>query len=125
MSGVVIHKGYLVAEWGDTARADMTFSVTKSFLSTVVGVAYDRKLIKDLNDRVATYMPKGVDLFTSEHNAPITWDHLLRQTSDWYGKLLGKPDWADRPGENGATPADWPNRPKRAPGPSTSTTTCA
>jgi CubicO group peptidase (beta-lactamase class C family) len=116
MSGVVIYKGYQVAEWGDTARADMTFSVTKSFLSTVVGVAYDRKLIKDLNDRVATYMPKGVDLFTSEHNAPITWDHLLRQTSDWYGTLWDKPDWADRPTENGATPADWPNRPKRAPG---------
>ena len=116
MNGVVIYRGYQVAEWGDTARADMTFSVTKSFLSTVVGVAYDRKLIKDLNDRVATYMPKGVDLFTSEHNAPITWDHLLRQTSDWYGTLWEKPDWADRPTENGATPADWPNRPKRAPG---------
>ena len=27
----------------------------------------------------------------------ITWDHLLRQTSDWSGTLWGKPDWADRP----------------------------
>ena len=97
-------------------RADMTFSVTKSFLSTVVGLAYDRGLIKDVNDRVAPYMPTGVDLFTSEHNAPITWDHLLRQTSDWYGELWGKPDWADRPSENGATPADWPKRPMREPG---------
>ena len=42
-------------------------------------------------------MPAGVDLFTSEHNAPITWEHLLRQTSDWSGTLWGKPDWADRP----------------------------
>src|SRR5262245_10978332 len=116
MNGVIIYKGYAVAEWGDTARADMTFSVTKSFLSTVVGLAYDRKLIKDVNDRVAPYMPQGVDLFTSEHNAPITWDHLLRQTSDWYGELWGQPDWADRPGENGKTPADWPKRPRRAPG---------
>jgi CubicO group peptidase (beta-lactamase class C family) len=116
MNGVIIYKGYAVAEWGDTNRSDMTFSVTKSFLSTVVGLAYDRKLIKDVNDRVAPYMPKGVDLFTLEHNAPITWDHLLRQTSDWYGELWGQPDWADRPGENGATPADWPKRPMRAPG---------
>jgi CubicO group peptidase (beta-lactamase class C family) len=116
MNGLIVHKGYVVAEWGDTHRADMTFSVTKSFLSAVVGLAYDRKLIKDVNDKVAGYMPKGVDLFTSEHNAPITWDHLLRQTSDWYGELWGKPDWADRPGENGATPKDWPNRPRRAPG---------
>ena len=115
-AGVIIRHGYVVAEWGDTGRADMTFSVTKSFLSTVVGLAYDRKLIKDVHDRVAPYMPKDVDLFTSEHNAPITWDHLLRQTSDWYGVLFDKPDWADRPVENGKTPADWPNRPRRAPG---------
>ena len=97
-NGVVIRRGKVVAEWGDTNRADMTFSVTKTFLSTVVGVAYDRKLIKDLNDRVGGYMPKGVDLFTSSHNAKITWDHLLRQTSDWSGTLWTKPDWADRPG---------------------------
>ena len=116
VNGVVIRHGYVAAEWGDTARADMTYSVTKSFLSTVVGLAYDRKLIKDVHDRVAPYMPPGVDLFASAHNAPITWDHLLRQTSDWYGELWGKPDWADRPTENGATPADWPNRPLREPG---------
>ena len=96
-NGVIIRNGYLVAEWGDTARADMTFSVTKTFVSTVAGLAHDRGLIKSVHDKVAGYMPKGVDLFTSEHNAKITWDHLLRQTSDWYGELWGKPDWADRP----------------------------
>ncbi len=116
MNGLVIRHGYVAAEWGDTTRADMTFSVTKSFLSTVVGLAYDRRLIKDVHDRVAPYMPAGVDLFTSEHNAKITWDHLLRQTSDWYGTLWDKPDWADRPQENGRTPADWPQRPLREPG---------
>src|SRR5215210_3495448 len=41
-TGIVVRRGYLVAEWGDTRRVDMTFSVTKSFLSTVVGLAYDR-----------------------------------------------------------------------------------
>ena len=116
MNGVIIRRGYVAAAWGDTERADMTFSVTKSFLSTVVGIAFDDGKIKNVHDRVAGYMPKGVDLFTSEHNAPITWDHLLRQTSDWYGELWGKPDWADRPTENGKTPEDWPNRPRRAPG---------
>jgi CubicO group peptidase (beta-lactamase class C family) len=97
-NGVVIRRGKVVAEWGDTNRADMTFSVTKTFLTTVVGLAYDRGLIKDITTRVATAMPPGVDLFTSEHNAPITWEHLLRQTSDWSGTLWTKPDWADRPG---------------------------
>ena len=37
------------------------------------------------------------ELFSDPHNAPITWEHLLRQTSDWSGELWGIPDWADRP----------------------------
>jgi 1-deoxy-D-xylulose-5-phosphate synthase len=45
-----------VAEWGDPARVDMTSSVTKSFLSTVVGLAYDRKMIRSLQDRVRDYV---------------------------------------------------------------------
>jgi CubicO group peptidase (beta-lactamase class C family) len=97
VNGLIIRGGRIVAEWGDTARPDMTFSVTKTFLSTVVGLAYDRGMIKDVTDRMAPYMPANVDLFASDKNAPITWDHLLRQTSDWQGTLWGKPDWADRP----------------------------
>ncbi|HWM26276.1 MAG TPA: serine hydrolase [Chthoniobacterales bacterium] len=114
-NGIIIRRGAVVAEWGDTARADMTFSVTKTFLSTVVGVAFDQGKIRDVTDRVATYLPKGVDLFTSEHNAPITWDHLLRQTSDWSGTLWGKPDWADRP-PRGQTPEQWAKREMHKPG---------
>src|SRR5882672_1570699 len=82
-NGVIVRHGVVAAEWGDTSRADMTFSVTKTFLSTVVGLAFDRGQIRDVTDRVATYTPAGVELFTAEHNAPITWEHLLRQTSDW------------------------------------------
>jgi CubicO group peptidase (beta-lactamase class C family) len=113
-SGLIVHKGYIVAEWGEPARVDMTHSVTKTFLTTVVGLAWQRGLIRDLNDRARDYMPPGVDLFETEHNQTITWDHLLRQTSDWQGTLWGKPDWADRP--EGRTSADWPNRPLREPG---------
>jgi CubicO group peptidase (beta-lactamase class C family) len=114
-AGVIIRNGSVAAEWGDTSRADMTFSVTKTFLSTVVGIAVDRGLIRSLDDRVASYMPKDVDLFTSEHNAPITWDQLLRQTSDWSGTLWGKPDWADRP-PRGQTPEQWARRALNRPG---------
>jgi CubicO group peptidase (beta-lactamase class C family) len=113
MNGVVVRGGYLVAEWGDTARADMTFSVTKSFLSTVVGVAWQNGLIRDVTDKVRGYMPPGVDLFEDPHNQPITWEHLLRQTSDWKGTLWGKPDWADRPE---GRPAEWANRKLSEPG---------
>ena len=116
LNGIVIHRGYVAADWGDTARTDMTHSVTKTFLTTLVGIAWQRGLIRDLNDRVSTYLPSAerAELFGSEHNAPITWDELLRQTSDWSGTLWGIADWADRP--VGATPAEWPKRPMHAPG---------
>jgi CubicO group peptidase (beta-lactamase class C family) len=107
LSGLVVHHGFIVAEWGDTGRVDMTFSVTKSFLSTVVGLAWQRGLIRDVTDRVQPYVP-DTGLFDDPHNQPITWEHLLRQTSDWRGTLWGKPDWADRP--EGERPSDYPNR---------------
>ena len=113
MTGLIIRHGYVVAEWGDPARVDMTHSVTKTFLTTVVGLAWQRGLIRALSDRVKDYLPSS-DLFASEHNTPITWDDMLRQTSDWSGTLWGIPDWADRP--VGATPADHPHRPMHVPG---------
>jgi CubicO group peptidase (beta-lactamase class C family) len=94
-NGMILRKGYIVAEWGDTRRADMTFSVTKSFLSTTAGLALDYGLIKDVHEPVKDYVTDG--LFDSEHNAKITWHHLLNQTSDWSGTLWDRPDWSDRP----------------------------
>ena len=113
-NGIILRHGYIVAEWGDPKRVDMTFSVTKTFLTTVVGLAWQRGLIHDVNDYAGDYMPPGVDLFEAPHNQKIKWDHLLRQTSDWQGTLWGKPDWADRP--EGDKPADWPNRKLWEPG---------
>lgn len=134
-TGLIIRNGYIVAEWGDPARVDMTFSVTKSFVSTVVGLAYDRGLIRDVHDTVAAYMAPVLsadhsvhaaeggrnrfgstttfDLFDSPHNRRITWDHLLRQTSDWEGTLWEKPEWADRPARETAT---WLTRERVSPG---------
>src|SRR3954468_14500121 len=47
LTGVIIHKGVLVAEWGEPQRVDMTHSVTKSLLSSVAGVAYDGGMIRN------------------------------------------------------------------------------
>ena len=94
VNGIVLRHGYIVAEWGDTRRADMNFSVTKSYLSTVAGLAFDAGLIDSLDSPVARYVQDGT--FASPHNAPITWRHLLQQTSEWEGTLWGKPDRADR-----------------------------
>jgi len=113
-SGLITHHGYIVAEWGDPNRADITNSVTKTFLTTVVGLAVQRGLIKDVNDYARDYMPPHVDLFDAPHNQKIKWDHLLRQTSDWQGTLWDRPDWADRP--VGATLEEQKNRKLWEPG---------
>jgi CubicO group peptidase (beta-lactamase class C family) len=112
-NGMILRHGYIVAEWGDTRRADMTFSVTKSFLSTLAGLALDKGLIRDLNDPVRMYVQDG--RFDSDHNAKITWHHLLQQTSDWEGTLFGTPDWADRPIPRDK-PELWQRRPLNEPG---------
>lgn len=92
--GLIVKDGYIVAEWGDTFRVDMTFSVSKTYLSTTAGLALDRGMIRHVDDRVQAYVQDGG--FDSEHNAKITWHMMLNQTNEWEGTLWGKPDWADR-----------------------------
>ncbi len=133
MTGIILKDGYLVAEWGEPFRVDMTHSVTKSFLTATIGLAFDRKVIRDLKSPVYSemapvteYRPgvryddpndfgksKFLELFETEHNKTIDWDALLRQTSDWEGSLWGKPDWADRPDRD---PSKWLDRKRNAPG---------
>ncbi len=93
-NGLVIRSGYIVAEFGDTRRADMTFSVTKSYLSTVAGLALADGLIPGLDQPVSATLDDPA--FADGQNRDITWRHLLQQTSEWEGELWGKPDVADR-----------------------------
>lgn len=93
-NGLVLRHGYIVAEWGDTRRVDMTFSTTKSYLATTAGLALDAGRIRDIHEPVRASVRDGG--FDSPHNAKITWHQLLRQTSEWEGVLWGKPDSADR-----------------------------
>jgi CubicO group peptidase (beta-lactamase class C family) len=94
INGIVLRRGYIVAEWGDTRRVDMSFSVAKSFVATLAGLAFDRGMIHDFDDPVKNYVHDGG--FDSPHNSKITWRMLLQQTSEWEGTLFGKPDVADR-----------------------------
>lgn len=112
-AGMILKNGYVIAKWGDTQRVDMTFSVTKSYLSTVAALALDAQLIGSLNDKVGQYIWDGK--FTGQHNAKITWAHLLNQSSDWYGQLWGGYDWADRPPKTGNID-DWQRRKLHEPG---------
>lgn len=112
-AGMILKNGYVMASWGDTKRVDMTFSVTKSFLSTVAGLAEDQGLIVDTKEKVGDYIWDGT--FDGEHNAKITWEHLLQQNSDWSGELWGGKDWADRPPSEGGLD-DWKYRKLNEPG---------
>ena len=133
MTGIVIKNGYIIAEWGEPFRVDMTHSVTKSFITATIGLAFDRKLIKDLKLPVYKEMApitvfdpeqnygdaekfgksKFLELFDSENSKRITWNDLLTQSSDWEGTLWGKPDWADRPDRDAST---WLTRKRNEPG---------
>ena len=112
-AGLILKNGYIVAQWGDIHRVDMTFSVTKSFLSTTAGLAIDDGLIKSVTDSVKSYVWDSS--FEGQHNSKITWDNLLNQSSDWSGTLFGLHDWADRPPKDGAID-DWKNRKLNEPG---------
>jgi CubicO group peptidase (beta-lactamase class C family) len=92
-NGLILRGGEVVAEWGDTSRSDMTFSVAKSYLAVLAGLAVARGLIKSIDDRVRDYARD--DGFDAPQNQAITWRHLLQQTSEWQGTLWGKADTID------------------------------
>ena len=51
----------------------MTFSVTKSYLSTIAGLAVDQKILKT-DDFVSDYI--WDNSFKGKHNSKIRWKHL-------------------------------------------------
>ena len=112
-NGLIIKDGYIIASWGDTQRVDMTFSVTKSYLSAVTGVAVDKDLIKSEKDFVSNYVWDKT--FDGYMNSKISWEHLLNQSSDWHGNLFGINHWEDRP-DNNKTIDDWRSEAQREPG---------
>ena len=112
-AGLIIKDGFIICQWGDVERVDMTFSVTKSYLSTTAGLAIEDGLIHSVSDQVNQYVWDGT--YRGSHNSEITWEHLLHQTSDWSGTLFGLNDWTDRP-DREAHYDDWKYRELKAPG---------
>ncbi|MBC8241101.1 MAG: serine hydrolase [Alphaproteobacteria bacterium] len=99
-AGVILRRGRLAAAWGDIMRTDMAFSVAKSYLAVLAGLAVMDGLIGDVHERVAESALD--DQFSSTQNRDITWQHLLQQTSEWEGTLWDKPDLIDRNRQLGA-----------------------
>lgn len=94
VAGVLCHRDELIAQWGDIHRSDLTFSVAKTYLGLLAGLAVDDGLLPDVHEPVIERCP-GIG-FEGARNARITWHHLLQQTSEWDGTCLGIPDQVDR-----------------------------
>ena len=92
-AGVILKGGRRVASWGDPARPDVTFSVAKSYLAVLAGLAVEDRLIRDVDEPVrVTVDDPHLD---GSRNSRITWRHLLQQSSEWEGELFGKSDQVD------------------------------
>ena len=87
-NAVVIYKGFVVAEFGDTTWPDPTYSVAKSMLSTVAGLAVRDGKIADLDEPVGRMIRDGG--YDSARNALVTWKMHLQQDSEWEGAMFGK-----------------------------------
>jgi CubicO group peptidase (beta-lactamase class C family) len=93
VSGTIAVDGQVLASWGEPDRADLTFSIAKTYLALLAGIAHDRGLLPDVDEPICRRVP-GIG-FDDEHNASVTWAQMLQQTSEWQGTCFGLPDQAD------------------------------
>ncbi len=101
--GLVMVGGKLQCEWGDIDRPDMTFSVTKTYLALVAGIAFDLGVLPDLDKPVyQTLKARGGDAaafaeatFAGDHNQRVSWRQFLHFSSEWSGECFGVPDQVD------------------------------
>jgi CubicO group peptidase (beta-lactamase class C family) len=102
VSGVIRVRGEEVAAWGEPDRADQTFSVAKTYLALLAGIAQARGLLEP-SERVSEQVP-GIG-FDSAHNRanqakqiiPRDWVqrmHIPCAVAPFYGWLT----WLNRDG---------------------------
>lgn len=89
-NGLVIYKGYVVAEFGDTSWADPTYSVAKSMMSTVAALAVRDGKLTNLDEPVGRSVKDGG--YDSPRNSLVTWKMHLQQETEWEGEMFGKKD---------------------------------
>jgi CubicO group peptidase (beta-lactamase class C family) len=69
-SGVVWRRGREVASWGEPARADLTFSVAKTYLALLAGVAQREGLLPDEDAPVVARLPASASTATTTARSP-------------------------------------------------------
>jgi len=115
---LILHKGKIVHEayfnGYDKNKPHVQFSVTKSVVSALVGIAMGEGYINSVQDKVAAYFPKAVIPEGQENKKEMTIEHLLTMTSG----IDTDPHWDTFTGEALQDGAQWiftlPQ--KRAPG---------
>ena len=98
---VVVHRGALIAAWGDVDRRHAVQSVRKSFLSALIGIAVEEGKL-DVN---ATLAQLGIDdrppLTRAEKQARVA-DLLTSRSGIYHGALYEHPSWKKRKPARGA-----------------------
>lgn len=92
-TGLITHRGDLVASWGTPDRPDVAFSLVKIFVNALAGIAFREGLITDPDAPVSATV--ATQWFCGPHNSQVTWRQLLQLTSEWTGTLFGRPDSID------------------------------
>jgi CubicO group peptidase (beta-lactamase class C family) len=102
---LIIRHGYLVSEnyFGsqDVNTRHQLYSVTKSFIATLIGIALDKGYIQDTDQRVVDFFPDRQFDNLSERKEEMTLDDLLTMRSglDWeegepaYREMYTSSDW--------------------------------
>ena len=90
-NGVVIYKGYVVAEFGDTTWVDPTYSVAKSMLATGRGHRRARRQDRRTST-IRSAQPSRTAATIRRSNAQVTWKMHLQQETEWEGNMWGKQD---------------------------------
>jgi CubicO group peptidase (beta-lactamase class C family) len=102
---LVIRHGYLVSETYfqnyDAERKHELYSITKSFVATLVGIAIDQGVISGVNQKVTGFFPDKTFENNDDHKAAMRLEDVLTMTTglDWeegdlaYGELYRSRDW--------------------------------
>jgi len=102
---LIIRNGYLVSEsyfgpYQEDTRHEL-FSVTKSFVATLIGIALDKGYIDELDHRVLDFFPDGAFANLDRQKEDMTLEDVLTMRSglDWkegdpvYGAMYYSLDW--------------------------------
>ena len=102
---LVIRNGYLVSEtYFGSHQQDTrheTYSVTKSFVATLIGMAIDKGYIDGVEHRIVDFFPERTLANLDEQKEAMTLNDVLTMRSglDWqegdaaYGAMYRSPDW--------------------------------